>query len=245
MEGKIYQAIAAVMNEVGAVSKDATNQYDKYRYRSIDAVMNAMHPAMAKHHVFVTPEVLEHIREDRLSKKNDPMVYSIAKVRYTFWTDDGSSVQAVVFGEGSDRGDKSMNKAMSAAFKSALFQIFCIPTEEMINSEKDSPEMAPAERPAEPATEVPGYVPQYAQYAYEHPKDLVNNMQVSEIAQRAAADAVPIQVILDLYKVDRLEAMSNVKYIDLMGIHWENVKAAGEKYKAPVQQPKRVSINDL
>ena len=134
MEEKIYQAIAAVMADVGAVGKDATNQYDKYRYRSIDAVMNAMHPAMAKHHVFVTPEVLEQSREERQSAKGGTIIYSVSKVRYTFFTDDGSSVQATVIGEGSDRGDKSMNKAMSAAFKYALFQVFCIPMRRPLRS---------------------------------------------------------------------------------------------------------------
>ncbi len=140
MDGKIYEAITAVMADVGAVEKDGTNTFDRYKYRSIDAVMNAMHPAMARHSVFVTPEVLEQTREDRTSKKGDPMVYSITKVKYTFFTTDGSSVTATVIGEGMDRGDKSMNKAMSAAFKYALFQVFCIPTEEMVDSETDSPQ---------------------------------------------------------------------------------------------------------
>ncbi len=36
-----------------------------------------------------------------------------------------------------------MNKAMSAAFKYACFQTFCIPTEEMVDSEVDSHEVAP------------------------------------------------------------------------------------------------------
>ena len=149
MEGKIYAAIAAVMADVGAVGKDATNTFDRYKYRSIDAVMNAMHPAMAKHNVFVTPEVLEQTREDRTSKTGGPMIYSVTKVRYTFYTDDGSQVTATVIGEGMDRGDKSMNKAMSAAFKYALFQVFCIPTEEMVDSETDSPEPS-AKQKAQP-----------------------------------------------------------------------------------------------
>lgn len=143
MEGKIYEAIAAVMADVGAVGKDATNTFDKYKYRSIDAVMNAMHPAMVKHGVFVTPEVIDQTREEREGKNGTLMIYSVTKVKYTFFTDDGSSVQAVVIGEGSDRGDKSMNKAMSAAFKYALFQVFCLPTAEMIDSETDSPELMP------------------------------------------------------------------------------------------------------
>lgn len=140
MENGIYKAISAVLSDVGAVGKDGQNTFDKYKYRSIDAVMNAMHPAMAKHGVFVTPEVLEQSREERSSKNGGLLIYSITKVRYTFYTEDGSSVTATVIGEGMDKGDKSMNKAMSAAFKYALFQVFCIPTEEFVDSETESPE---------------------------------------------------------------------------------------------------------
>lgn len=140
MENGIYKAISAVLSDVGAVGKDGQNTFDKYKYRSIDAVMNAMHPAMAKHGVFVTPEVLEQSREERASKSGGILIYSITKVKYTFYTADGSSVTATVIGEGMDKGDKSMNKAMSAAFKYALFQVFCIPTEEFVDSETESPE---------------------------------------------------------------------------------------------------------
>ena len=141
MEGRIYQAIQKVMAKVGAVGKDSLNPQQRYKYRSIDAVMNALHPALVDAGVFVAPEVLETSREERTTKNGAVMIYSVAKIRYTFYCDDGSSVQAVVIGEGMDSGDKSMNKAMSAAFKYALFQTFCIPTEEMHDSEEDSPEV--------------------------------------------------------------------------------------------------------
>lgn len=142
--GNIYEQINKVMEDVGAVGKDSTNQIQKYKFRGIDAVMNALHPAMTKHHVFVAPEVLSHERE-QYAKKNakgedSMLIYSVVTVRYHFYTDDGSEVQAVVMGEAMDSGDKSMNKAMSAAFKYACFQTFCIPTEEMKDSETDSPE---------------------------------------------------------------------------------------------------------
>ena len=143
MDGKIYAAINAVMNDVGAVGKNDQNDFDKYKYRGIDAVMNALSPAMVKNHVFVIPQVLESAREERTNQKGGLMIYSVVKVKYTFFTDDGSNVEAVVIGEAMDRSDKSTNKAMSAAFKYACFQTFCIPTEEMVDSEKESPEVDP------------------------------------------------------------------------------------------------------
>ena len=142
---KIYSAICGVMKDVGAVKKTDENIFDHYKYRGIDAVMNALQPAMIKNNIFVIPEVLEQKREDRLSRKGEPMIYSEVTVKYRFSADDGSSVEAVVVGEAMDRGDKSVNKAMSAAYKYACFQTFCIPTEEMIDSETESPEVAPTE----------------------------------------------------------------------------------------------------
>lgn len=137
-EGKIHAAICNVMKDVGAVAKNDVNNFDKYKFRGIDAVMNALYPAMVKNHVFVTPTVLEATREDRQSRKAEPLIYSVLKVKYTFYTDDGSSVDAIVVGEALDRSDKSTNKAMSAAYKYACFQTFCIPTEEFYDADKES-----------------------------------------------------------------------------------------------------------
>ena len=136
----IYKAIGEVMKDVGAVGKDSRNPQQGYRYRGIDAVMNALQPAMIKHHIFVVPEVMEQTREERKTSKGSLLIYSILKIKYTFYADDGTSVEAVVIGEGMDSGDKATNKALSVGFKYACFQVFCIPTEEMIDSEVDSPE---------------------------------------------------------------------------------------------------------
>lgn len=140
-EAKIYKAISDTMKDIGIVGKNDTNQYDRYNYRGIDAVMNALNPAMIKNHVFVTPTVLDSHREEREGSKGTVMMYTILTVKYTFFTDDGSFIECVVVGEAMDRSDKSTNKAMSAAFKYACFQTFCIPTEEMKDSEEESPEI--------------------------------------------------------------------------------------------------------
>lgn len=136
---KIYAAISAVMSEVGVVGKDKKNQQQGFKYRGIDDVMNALSPALAKNHIFVVPEVLEQTREDRQTKNGGSLTYSILKIKYTFYAEDGSSVSAIVIGEGMDSGDKASNKSMSIAFKYACFQVFCIPTEEMKDPDAETP----------------------------------------------------------------------------------------------------------
>ena len=79
------------------------------------------------------------------------------KVRYTFYAEDGTSVSAVVIGEGMDSGDKASNKAMAIAMKYAFFQVFCIPTEEMKDPDAETPEPSRSKEPAIPTRQKPGY----------------------------------------------------------------------------------------
>ena len=145
----IYESIAAILNEKAAVKKDKVNSTQNYKFRGIDAVMNVFNPLLAKHKVFVVPTVLDMTREERQNTKGTTLLYTILTVQYTFYAEDGSFVTAVAVGEGMDTGDKSVNKAMSAAYKYALFQTFCVPTEDMVDSEEDSPEVAPKKKKPE------------------------------------------------------------------------------------------------
>lgn len=139
--GKIYVAIPAVMKAIGVVGKDKTNQTQGFKYRGVEDVMNARHPALVEHGVFPVPNVMECRREERKTAKGTNLIYSLCKVSYTFYAVDGSNVEVTVYGEGMDSGDKSVNKALSAAYKYACFQIFCIPTEEMKDPDKESHEV--------------------------------------------------------------------------------------------------------
>ena len=142
-EPKIYAAILGVMKDIGAVSKDKTckSNFGSYKFRGIDDVMNALHPAMVKNGIFVVPEVKENIREVVTTKSGTQMNHSICTIRYEFFADDGSCLECTVVGEGMDTGDKATNKAMSVAFKYACFQTFCIPTEDMIDPDAERPEI--------------------------------------------------------------------------------------------------------
>lgn len=156
MMSTIYQRIPAIMRALGAVPKAQQNEKQGYPYRGIDDVLNALHPLLAQYGVFPVPEVLECVQTER-DTRNSRVLHTILTVRYTFYAEDGSSVATTVKGEGMDNGDKSMNKAMSAAFKYALIQIFAIPTAELLDSERDSYDIntqsVPSTSSAQPVSE--------------------------------------------------------------------------------------------
>lgn len=146
----IFETINAVMEEIGAVGKNSRNEKQKYMYRGVDDVMNALNPAFIKHKLFMVPEVVSQKREERQTANEKNLIYSVLSVKYTFYAEDGSSIYTIVPGEGMDSGDKASNKAMSAAFKYACFQTFCIPTEEMQDPDAETP---PPSKPAKPTLE--------------------------------------------------------------------------------------------
>ena len=138
---KIFSTINSVMSELGAITKNKRNQQQGFSYRGVDDVMNALNPLMVKNKLFCVPKVLKNEREERQTSRGSNLLYSIVTMEYTLYAEDGSSVSAVVIGEGMDSGDKASNKAMAIAYKYAMFQIFSIPTEETApDADKDTPE---------------------------------------------------------------------------------------------------------
>lgn len=148
---KIYGAIAAMLNDMDAIGKDKKNQAQGFMYRGIDQVFNAVHPLFAKHKVFPTCEILSREVTERQSTKGGVLFYVNLKARYTFHAEDGSCVATEAWGEAMDSGDKASNKAMSVAYKYAMFQLLCIPTE-AVDPDSQVHEVEPAKPAAKPAS---------------------------------------------------------------------------------------------
>ncbi len=128
---KVYKAIESVMRDIGldGISKERKNQLQGYNFRGVDDVLNALNPLLAKHNLVVLPRVLERETVERQTAKGSAIFYTFVKCEFDFVSsEDGSKHTVSTFGEGMDSSDKSTNKAMSAAYKYAAFQTFCIPT---------------------------------------------------------------------------------------------------------------------
>jgi hypothetical protein len=144
--GQIYGKMAAILKEVEAIGKNARNETQKFNYRGIDDVYNALNPLLAKHGVFMTAQVLGKSREERTNKNGTVLAFTTLHMRYRFYADDGSSVETEAEGEGMDSGDKSSNKAMAVAHKYALLQAFCIPTKDIDDPDAEGHEVTPTDR---------------------------------------------------------------------------------------------------
>ena len=146
----VYTLIPLVMADIGAVSKDRRNEQQKYAFRGIEDFYKAAHPAFVKHGVFCVPEVVEHtfseFEKPGYEGKTTIWRHVTIKVRHRFYGPQGDFVDVVTVGEGLDNSDKATNKAMSGAMKYALIELFSVPTEDVEDSDRTTPER-PAVKP--------------------------------------------------------------------------------------------------
>lgn len=149
MANLIYKKMSEVMKEIGTIGKDQKNTAQGFKFRGIDQFVNALYPALTKHGVFMTPRCVSESHElnkvQRSNGKEGVDKHVSLLMEYDFYAEDGSKVTVgPVPSEGLDSGDKATNKALSAALKYALIQTFSVPTEDMEEADKDSPEIKAA-----------------------------------------------------------------------------------------------------
>lgn len=153
---KVYQAINAVQKAMAkeGIAKDSRNQQQGYAFRGIDACYTALAPHLAANGLCILPRVMERSVLEKQTKSGGALFYTVLKVEFDFVSaEDGSKHTVCTIGEAMDSGDKSSNKAMSAAFKYAAFQAFCIPTEGDNDADATTHEPQPTKAKAEPKAE--------------------------------------------------------------------------------------------
>lgn len=149
----VYEAIALITEEMSkeGISKDRKNQQKGYQFRGIDDVYNALSPVLAKNKLCIIPRMIERDLVERQTQKGGVLFYVTVKAEFDFVSAvDGSSHTVMTYGEAMDSADKATNKAMSAAYKYAAFQTFCIPTEGDNDADGTTHEVAPKKKAAAP-----------------------------------------------------------------------------------------------
>lgn len=128
----ILTAIRQVMQAVTSVGKDSFNEQQRFKFRGIDDVLNALGPAMREAGITAFPHLMSSKYEQVNIGTNRTLTgHVVLEVRYDFTSlVDGSVSPVVVPGEAMDVGDKAYSKAMSVAFRTALIQLFALPTGE-------------------------------------------------------------------------------------------------------------------
>lgn len=96
---------------------------------------------MIEHGVFIVPEVVEGSARDVKTSTGKPSFSVRVRVKHMFYAADGSHVDAVTAGEAMDSGDRATAKALTDAYKAAVFKVFCIPVDGDTDPEATSHEL--------------------------------------------------------------------------------------------------------
>lgn len=147
--GRIYSAMVEIIGDLPAIGKGQRNEAQSFDFRGIDDILVALKPLLARYRVFYVPRVLDRIEAVRTTRSGSALYVVSLHVEFTFYADDGSSVVASAWGEGSDSGDKATPKAHTGAQKSALNAVLSIATREddpdRHSPEESNPYVAPPE----------------------------------------------------------------------------------------------------
>lgn len=141
----INEAMLAIYKGVGYVQK-TTSPNLSYKFASETGFIQEIRPAMIENGVTVAVTKMDNLTQEAYTTKNGAlMMRSTVHGIVTFAHVSGTSISVEAYGEGSDSGDKSVNKSMTDLYKYALRQTFMIETGD--DPDRDASE-EPAEKPA-------------------------------------------------------------------------------------------------
>lgn len=129
MENTIAQKVAAVSGELLAIPKVKHKESTvQYAFRSIDDVMNALNPLLAKHGICIAFKVLER-KLTPIEGANNKRQFMAEVIGELCVTDGIGSITAVEWAMSIDYSDKAPTQACSMAYKYALIRMFVVTTE--------------------------------------------------------------------------------------------------------------------
>ena len=131
----LHDAMVAIAKDLMVgIGKSRTNTHQNYQFRSVDDVLNAVGPALARHGVIAIPKFTEMTRSENGKMTR---IFLHGFVNYAGY---GSEYIAETWGEGLDSSDKATAKAMSFAMKYAHIYTFNIPVVGTDDGDFSSPE---------------------------------------------------------------------------------------------------------
>lgn len=230
----VYRAVNAVQKalSVNGIAKERKNQQQGYNFRGIDEVYNELCGLLAAHHLCIFPRVLGREVVERQTKAGGVMFYVVCDVELDFvCSDDGSTKTVRLFGEAMDSGDKATNKSMSAAYKYACLEVFCIPTKGDNDADATTHEIAPSRQQRRPPAKANGQKPSNAEMNKELGDRFDGGAAVDHEAAERGVPAIAKIAEAKWRKLSDAEKKSKLdEYLTLVKRRFDEKKITGDEY---------------
>ena len=135
----IHKALSAVQAKCKPAGKSGKNDFDHYSYAMLQDYIEVVREPMSENGLSVTYSVtkLERLTDRQTSKGGVERVVQV-EITATLRHESGECLDFVSYGEGQDRSDKAIYKAITGCKKYLLANIFNIPTTDDPEGDSDT-----------------------------------------------------------------------------------------------------------
>lgn len=199
---KLLKALQDVMGELGMVKKAGYNAFHKYKYALEADVIAEVRPAFIKHNLLLIPSV-----RDCIVQVIHDNILTQATIDYRLiHTTSGEELQYTIVGQGMDKGDKGIYKALTGANKYALLKPLLLATgDDPENDNGEAPQKARADYRDFPVSKSTGEVkkPDYTMATDSQKKLLATLVAEKEVGLSAGTE---IDNLIQAGKLTKLKA---------------------------------------
>lgn len=205
-EKTLTQDFAEMMHIVGYVQKDAENKFHKYGYASANAVFTKVREELSKRGIAIVRDT----EKSRIVWQNETgtnVIYDWVG----YFTRGSEAIRFCGMGQGSDKTDKAVMKAQTAALKYALAGTFLISWGDDPENEAAAPSEAPTKKRKPPVKKPRGAVKkdpvdvQQILVRIEESKSLNELDEIIEFAKRLTISEPDKPVLNEAYQAKRTE----------------------------------------
>jgi hypothetical protein len=138
-KSKLFTALTKAQAEVKAAGKSGENKFDHYKYAMLQDYWEAVQEPMSKNGLCfpVSVTAIERLDDRQTAKGGVERVVQVELTGY-LCHESGESMEFKCYGEGQDRSDKAIYKAVTGGKKYLIASVFNIPTTDDPETDSDA-----------------------------------------------------------------------------------------------------------
>lgn len=199
---KIARALAQAQAAFKDVAKSKENTYDRYRYAQLEDYRDAIVAGLGNAGLSIATSIEEVVRlEDRQTKNGGTEHAVMVRMSQRIIHDSGEWIETTVYGEGQDRGDKAIYKAITGARKYGLASALNLATsddpegDDQPRPKQAVPAAKPTPKPARPEPKIEAHIgpppvePKAKAHTVELPQEPANPAEPQKTVEAATTGA--------------------------------------------------------
>lgn len=124
----IHKKLLNIMSKIERVPKNGFNAFHKYKFVQDTDLTEYVRNFLVEEGVAVVPSIESQTVMPQASKEGETYLTLVDGTITFVDTEDGSSVTIKCQGQGQDKGDKGVYKAMTGFMKYGMMKVFMVPT---------------------------------------------------------------------------------------------------------------------